>query len=201
MCRTPLNKIAVCIALMIITSGISRSQDSPPASQRKSSRQQDWPVYGGTTENSRYSTLAQINRENVKQLQVAWSFDSGETGGLQTSPIIVGGVLYAYTPSQKVIALNAATGALLWKFDPAAQGWQPDRGLAYWSDGNGKEKRILAGIMNFVYALDARTGKPIPSFGENGRIDLRKDLGRDSETQIIALTSPAVIYKDLRAGT
>ena len=128
---------------------------------------------------------------------MAWSFDTGETGGLQTSPIIVGGVLYAYTPSQKVIALNAATGALLWKFDPAAQGWQPDRGLAYWSDGNGKEKRILAGVMNFVYALDAGTGKPIPTFGENGRIDLRKDLGRDPESQIVALTSPAVIYKDL----
>ena len=195
MCRTSLNKIAVCIALMIITSGISRSQDSPPTVKRPSSKQQDWPVYGGTPENSRYSSLAQINRENVKQLQVAWSFDSGETGGLQTSPIIVGGVLYAYTPSQKVIALNAATGALLWKFDPAAQGWQPDRGLAYWTDG--KEKRILAGVMNFVYALDAGTGKPIPTFGENGRIDLRKDLGRDPETQIIALTSPAVIYKDL----
>jgi quinoprotein glucose dehydrogenase len=192
-----LKKIAACIAVVIVASGIGQPQKSPPAVKHTSSGQQDWPVYGGTPENSRYSSLAQINRENVKQLQVAWSFDSGETGGLQTSPIIVGGALYAYTPSQKVIALNAATGALLWKFDPAAQGWQPDRGLAYWTDGSGKEKRILAGVMNFVYALDAGTGKPIPSFGENGRIDLRKDLGRDPESQIVALTSPAVIYKDL----
>jgi quinoprotein glucose dehydrogenase len=195
MSRALLKKIA-CIVFGIIASGICRSQTSPTIHpSRHSSRQHDWPVYGGTPENSRYSTLAQINRENVKQLQVAWSFDSGETGGLQTSPIIVAGVLYAYTPSQKVIALNAATGALLWKFDPAAQGWQPARGLAYWTDG--KEKRILAGVMNFLYALDAGTGKPIPTFGENGRIDLRKDLGRDPESQIIALTSPAVIYKDL----
>src|SRR6202142_1982029 len=107
MCRTSLNKIAVCIALMIITSGISRSQDSPPTVKRPSSKQQDWPVYGGTPENSRYSSLAQINRENVKQLQVAWSFDSGETGGLQTSPIMRHGVLPVATPSQKAAALNA----------------------------------------------------------------------------------------------
>ena len=205
MCRTSLKRIAASIAFGIATLSINQALQLSAAAQtvqNTSSRQQDWPVYGGTPENSRYSTLAQINRENVKQLQVAWSFDSGETGGLQTSSIIVAGVLYAYTPSQKVIALNAATGTLLWKFEPAAQGWQPDRGLAYWSDGNGtdgtgKDKRILAGVMNFVYALDAGTGKPIPTFGENGRIDLRKDLGRDPESQIIALTSPAVIYKDL----
>ena len=94
-----------------------------------------------------------------------------------------------------MIALNAATGTLLWKFDPAVHGWQPARGLAYWSEG--KEKRILAGVMNSVYALDAATGKPIPSFGDHGRIDLRKDLGRNPETQSIALTSPGVVYKDL----
>src|ERR1700682_5362523 len=155
----------------------------------------DWPVYGGAPENNHYSALAQINRGNVKQLQVAWTFDTGEAGGLQTSPIIVGDVLYAYSPSQRVIALNAATGKLLWKFDPAVRGWQPARGLAYWSDG--KEKRIVAGVMNSVYALDADTGEPIPPFGENGHIDLRADLGRDPETQSIALTSPGVVYKDL----
>ena len=192
MSRRSLKKIVVAIAIaisIIVPAPLSLAQSA------KTSAQRDWPIYGGTPENDHYSTLSQINRENVKQLQVAWSFDTGESGGLQTSPIIVGGVLYAYTPSQKVIALNAATGTLLWKFDPAVHGWQPARGLAYWSDG--KEKRILAGVMNSVYALDADTGKPIPTFGENGRIDLRKDLGRDPETQSIALTSPGVVYKDL----
>ena len=71
----------------------------------------------------------------MKQLEVAWTFDTGETGGLQTSPIVVEGVLYGLTPSQKVFALNAATGKLLWKFDSGIKGTQPDRGLAYWSDG------------------------------------------------------------------
>lgn len=194
-----LNKFAAGIAVAVIVVAIvafgsglfiplSFAQNPPSA-------QYDWPIYGGTPENSHYSPLDQINRGNVRRLQVAWSFDSGESGGLQTSPIIVAGVLYAYTPSQKVIALNASTGELLWKFDSSLHGWQPARGLAYWSDG--KEGRILAGVMNSVYALDAGTGKPISTFGDNGRIDLRRDLGRDPETQSIALTSPGVVYKDL----
>src|SRR6266852_6057498 len=155
----------------------------------------DWPVWGGGPGNMHYSRLAQINRSNVKQLATAWTFDTGEQGGLQTSPLIVGNVLYGITPTQKIFALDAATGKLLWKFDSGINGTQPDRGLAYWSSG--KDKRILAGVMNFVYALDATTGKPIPAFGQNGRIDLRRDLGRDPEKQSIALTSPGVVYKDL----
>ena len=154
-----------------------------------------WPVWGGNFENTHYSPLAQINRGNVKQLAVAWAYDTGEDGGLQTSPIIVDGLLYGISPTQKVFALDAARGKLLWNFDSGIKGTQPDRGLTYWSDG--KDKRILVGVMNFVYALDATTGKPISSFGEDGRIDLRRDLGRDYETQSIALTSPVAIYKDL----
>src|SRR5271165_919932 len=177
-----LRTVGICIAVAIATSADGAPQVSAAAQsvEHPTSERRDWPVYGGAPENSHYSPLAQINRENVKQLQVAWAFDTGESGGLQTSPIIVGDVLYAYSPSQKVIALNAATGQLLWKFDPGVQGWQPARGLAYWS--HGKDKRILAGVMNSVYALDADSGKPVSGFGENGRLDLRKDLGRDPET-------------------
>jgi len=156
----------------------------------------DWPIYGGASENNHYSPLAQINRDNVKNLQVAWTFDTGESGGLQTSPLIVDSVLYGISPSQKIFALDAATGKLLWKFDSGVPGTQPDRGLAYWSDG--RDKRILVGIMHVVYALDAATGKAIPTFGQNGRIDLREGLGREpASEQFIALTSPPVVYKDL----
>ncbi|MFI5093399.1 MAG: pyrroloquinoline quinone-dependent dehydrogenase [Candidatus Acidiferrum sp.] len=155
----------------------------------------DWPVYGGVPENTHYSNLAQINRANVKDLQVAWSFHAGEPGGLETSPIIVDGVLYGITPTQKVFALDGATGKLLWKFDSGIKGTQPDRGLAYWSSE--KDRRILVGVMNFLYALDAASGKPIAAFGKNGRIDLRGDLGRNPERQSVALTSPGIVYKDL----
>src|SRR5258708_6022527 len=70
-----------------------------------------------------------------------------------------------------------------------------NRGVSYWTDGN--DKRIFAAVLHWVYALDAATGKPIPSFGVNGRIDLREGLGRDPAKQSIIVTSPGVIYKDL----
>ena len=159
-------------------------------------QQHDWPVYGGAPEANHYSSLTGINRGNVRQLKIAWSYDTGESGGLQTSPLIVGGVLYGLTPSQKVFALDAATGRELWKFDSGVRGTQPDRGLAYWSGDAGK--RVLVGISNFLYALDASTGKPIGSFGSQGRIDLRENLGREpASAQSIYLTSPGIVYKDL----
>jgi glucose dehydrogenase len=155
----------------------------------------DWPVYGGGPEGDRYSPLKQINTKTVQKLQVAWTFDTHETGGLQTSPLIVGRVLYAYTPTQKVIALDAGTGKLLWTFDPGLKGTQPARGLAMWREG--AEQRLFAGVMNSLYALDPATGQPIASFGEGGHVDLRKELRGDYQQQSIALTSPGVIYKDM----
>jgi quinoprotein glucose dehydrogenase len=158
--------------------------------------QADWAVWGGASENNHYSTLTQINRNNVKQLAVAWSFDSKEVGGLQTSPIEADGVFYGITPTEKIFALDAATGRLFWNFDSGVRGTQPDRGLAYWADG--KDKRILVGVMNFVYVLDAVTGRPIASFGDHGRIDLRENLDRvPAISQSVYLTSPGVVYKDL----
>ena len=155
----------------------------------------DWPAYGGGPEDTRYSPLNQINRQNVQNLQVAWTYDTGETGGLQTSPIVVDGVLYGISPTEKIFALDAATGKELWKFGSGNPNGQPNRGLSYWADRN--DKRVLVGIENYEYALDARTGKAIPQFGENGRIDLRKDLGRDFEHQSLTATSPGMVYKDL----
>lgn len=159
----------------------------------------DWPAFNGQPEADHYSRLAQINRANVHQLKTAWTFDTGEKGDIQTNPLIIGNTLYAYTPTQKVIALDAATGTLKWKFDSGIEGRQPARGLAYWTDG--KAGHIFAGIMNFLYCLDAHTGRPVPPFGEDGRIDLRKGLaefrGEDYQKQSIALTSPGVVYKDL----
>jgi quinoprotein glucose dehydrogenase len=156
---------------------------------------QDWAAYGGSAANQHYSILAQINLSNVKQLEMAWSYDTGETGGMQTTPLVVDGVLYGISPTQKIFALDAENGKLLWKFDSGIKGMQPDRGLAYWSDKS--DKRILVGVMNFLYALDAANGKPIPSFGSNGRTNLQENLGREPRFQSIALTTPGIVYKDL----
>ncbi|MDP9338531.1 MAG: PQQ-binding-like beta-propeller repeat protein [Acidobacteriota bacterium] len=179
-----------------LTFGGSTAREQSKSSSEVLTENYDWPVYGGTPENTHYSLLTQINQGNVKKLAVAWSFDTKEEGGLQTSPIVVNGVLYGITPTQKIFALDAATGKLLWKFDSGIVGTQPNRGLAYWTDG--KSGRILVGVMNFLYALDAATGRPITTFGDAGRVDLRKNLGREpAEAQSIYLTSPGVIYKDL----
>jgi quinoprotein glucose dehydrogenase len=155
----------------------------------------DWPVYGGRSEGDHYSPLSQINRGNVQNLKEAWKFDAAEEGGLETSPIIVGRTLFAYTASQKVIALEASTGKLLWKFDSGVPSKQPARGLAYWTDG--RHGRVLAGVTHYLYALDAQTGKVIASFGDDGRIDLRKGLRGDYQSQSVDLTSPGIVYQDL----
>lgn len=155
----------------------------------------DWPVYGGQAAGDHFSSLTQINRQNVTDLHVAWTYDSGEKGGLETSPLIVGGTVYVVTPSQKVVALDGKTGRPIWKFDAKIESSQPVRGLSWWSDG--KQSRLFAGVMNYLYALDPATGRPIPGFGENGRLDLRKNLRGDYTQQSIALTTPGIIYKDL----
>lgn len=194
-------RMRFCVAALFCMCGstaVIATQTAQPAggATAAAAALRDWPAYGGGPANDHYSPLAQINRRNVRRLEVAWRFDTGEQGGLQTSPIIIGGVLYGITPTQKVFALDAASGKLLWKFDSGIKGTQPDRGLAYWTDG--QEARILVGVMNFLYALDAHTGKPVPAFGDNGRVDLRENLGREpASAQSVDLTSPGIVYKDL----
>ena len=122
----------------------------------------------------------------LRYRRTRWTSDQSAHGG---------GVFYGISPTQKVFALNAATGKELWKFDAGTKGLQPDRGLAYWS--RTATGRIFVGVMNFVYAFDASTGKPIPTFGKDGRIDLQENFGREARWQSIALTSPGIVYKDL----
>ncbi len=158
--------------------------------------QTDWPAYGGDAHQTRYSTLKQITRANVAKLQVAWQYDTADgTGDPQTQPIVVHGVLYGITPRHKIFALDAATGKELWRFDSGTPQRGANRGLVYWEAGD--DHRILAGVKDHIYALDARTGKVIPSFGADGAIDLREGLGRDPSKQSYVLTTPGIIYKDL----
>jgi quinoprotein glucose dehydrogenase len=163
---------------------------------------QQWPVYGGGPESMRYSSLAQINRANVQRLQVAWTFDASDgTVGteLEVNPIVVHGVLYATTASLNVVALNAATGELVWRFDPyngrhVRGGGGRIRGVTYWGDG--QDERIFVGVQQFLYALDAKTGRPVGTFGHGGRIDMRDDL-RPGEKLMISLGTPGIVYRDL----
>lgn len=154
----------------------------------------DWRIYGGSARGDRYSSLTQITRANVQQLKVAWRYDMSAVGDSQTSPLLVGRRLFAYTPDLKVIALDGASGQLLWTFDAGVAGSGPHRGLAYWSDG--KTSRLLAGAMNQLCALDP-TGHRLADFGRNGCVDLREGLGRDPSRIYVSLTSPGIVYRDL----
>ncbi len=161
----------------------------------------NWPIVNGP-DGAHYSALTQINRKNVSQLQRVWQFDSGdqyEGSEMECNPIVLDGVLYATTPRLRVIALDAASGKLLWDFDlhkgEKITAKQRSRGLAYWGDG--VDRRIFAGIDSYIYALNAATGQPIVSFGNAGRIDLLEGLGTNAKGLTIQATSPGVVYKDL----
>jgi quinoprotein glucose dehydrogenase len=148
--------------------------------------------------NIRYSPLTQIDKSNVTRLEVAWMYDSQDAfngSEMQSNPIVVGGVLYATTPALKVVALDAATGRELWKFDPsggAAPGARfRHRGVAVHRD------RVFVTYRNWLYALNATTGQPISTFGANGRVDLRDGLGRPADTLTVTASTPGVVFEDM----
>ena len=152
----------------------------------------DWPVSGGSPGSTRYSSLKQINQSNVSQLQVAWTYDASDgPGTLETNPIVVNGVLYGYTPTQRVFAVNAATGKEIWKFDSGTAGRGNNRGVSYWRGG--ADERIFAAAQRYLYALDAKTGKPVPGFGQGGRIDVQTDLRGDPDKMSAAYGHAPVI--------
>jgi quinoprotein glucose dehydrogenase len=156
-----------------------------------------WPVNGGPY-NLRYTELSQITKANVAQLKVAWTWDAHEAfkdSEMQSNPIVVDGVLYATTPHLHVVALDARTGAQLWMYDPShgetAQRRFRHRGVTVYKD------RVFVSYRNWLYALDCKTGQPIQSFGDDGRIDLRKGLDRPFESLSVSASSPGVIFEDM----
>ena len=161
----------------------------------------NWSVVGGIG-STHYSTLTQINRKNVAKLEKVWQFDSGDEfpgSDMECNPLVLDGVIYAATPRLRVIALDAATGKLLWDFD-AHRGEhvrhkQRSRGFSYWGDGD--ERRIFVGIDSYIYALNAKTGQPVREFGDQGRIDLHEGLGEQAKGLTVEATSPGVVYKNL----
>jgi quinoprotein glucose dehydrogenase len=158
----------------------------------------DWPVNGGT-DNIRYSPLRQIDPSNVAELKPVWTYDSHDAfkgSEMQSNPIVVDGVLYATTPTLKVVALDAASGSEIWTFDPGGGGAAArtrfrHRGVTVYRD------RVFASYRNFLYALDKRTGQPIKSFGADGRIDLREGLGIPVERASVSASSPGAVFEDL----
>jgi quinoprotein glucose dehydrogenase len=130
-----------------------------------------WQRSHGDNGGRRYSALTQINRRNVADLTVAWTYHSHDSGTpLECNPIIVGGTMFTPTPGENVVAVNATNGVELWRFKPG--GRPAFRGLIYWGGNRGAVERILFSSGAFLYALDPKTGRPIETFGENGKITL-----------------------------
>ena len=162
----------------------------------------DWPAYLGDAARSHFSLLKQIDPGNVERLEMAWTYHSGDArtdnlSQIQCNPLIIDGVLYGTTPQLRLVALHAATGRELWKFDPFAGNVNDrpggvNRGLAWWTDGN--ERRILFSVDHFLFAIDPAMGRPFESFGTGGRVDIKEGLGRDVSNLFVASTTPGVVY-------
>jgi quinoprotein glucose dehydrogenase len=189
----------------LLQSCSSDSNDSRNESQSGN----DWPEYLGNAAKSHYSTLDQINTQNVAQLQVAWTYQTegmdtvNNQTQIQCNPIIVNGILYATSPRLDVFALEASTGKELWKFSAAdfwggKNAWAgTNRGVTYWKSDTEDDERILFAAGSYLFAVDAKSGKPIQSFGDSGRVDMRKDLDYDKEDFFIVSNTPGIVYKDL----
>jgi quinoprotein glucose dehydrogenase len=132
----------------------------------------DWLRGNGDNASSRYSRLKQINRSNVSRLEVAWTYRSGDgKGGIEANPVIVDGVLYTPTPGRSIVAIDGATGKEIWRFAP--EGRPAFRSMVYWRGDARHPARIYFPSGDWLYALDARTGKPSSGFGTQGRVVAR----------------------------
>jgi len=144
-----------------------------------------WSVYKADVKGSSHSPLKQITKENVNQLKLAWTFrmpdatQGARSSNSECNPIIVDGVMYATSARHRAYAINANTGALIWSFDPfnGGQGGGVYRAVTYWKDGN--DKRILFTGGDNLFALDARTGKPISTFGQDGKVSMNVGMRGD----------------------
>ena len=197
------------VSALVVLAPLARWQQAP--------RGVDWPNYGNDKGGLKYSPLADINRDNVARLAVAFTWASDERnipasegqkparpGQFQATPLAIHDTLFFSTPFNRVIALDARDGKQLWAYDPEA--WktygQPSngtgfvhRGVATWT--NGRERRVFINSRWRLIALDAATGKPIPSFGANGEVDLTSGLSRSVRREHYTNTSPPVVWGDV----
>ncbi len=179
----------------------------------------DWPAYGGDAGAMRYSPLTEINRTNVAELAPAWTWETGEEplpgprlpvpgervrpGNFQNTPVVINDTMYVSTPYNRVVALDAPTGRVIWSYDPKTTDWgQPPngtgfvhRGVAVWSGSEGR--RIFLNSRWRLIALDAATGEVIESFGDGGEIDLTAQLLWPTNRLHFTQTSPPVVFENL----
>jgi quinoprotein glucose dehydrogenase len=192
-----------------------------PALGQSGARDGQWRCYAGDNGATKYSPLDQIDKDNVKGLKVAWQWNSPDNAVLngdpfkyiervpfiyEATPLMVDGVLYVSTSYSQVAAIDAADGKTKWVYDPKCyDGGRPTnlgfvhRGVAWWTDGKGDDRVLIGTGDSWLIALDAKTGKPCPAFGTDGKVDLTEGLRRkfDRKQRNYAVTSPPVVCRDV----
>ncbi|MDN3690173.1 PQQ-binding-like beta-propeller repeat protein [Cyclobacterium jeungdonense] len=185
--------LILCMVLMVCNSGCNQKQDT----------YSNWGIYKADSESSSYSPLDQINKENVSNLALAWVFEPNDSleGGRprnsESNPIIIEDVLYTTSARGRLFAVHAGTGKLKWSFDPfdGERGGGIKRGVTYWE--NGPDKRILFTGGDKLFAIDAATGVPVPTFGNEGKVDLNQGMRGEPDKISVIPTSPGIIFEDL----
>ena len=178
---------------------------SLPVTAQYGAKNGEWRSYAAEPGSTKYSPLDQINKENAKDLRIAWRFKTDNLGprpdyNMQSVPLVIGEVMYVQAGTRRtVVALNATTGEMLWmwrmdegKRGSAAPRQGSGRGLAYWTDGKGDERIVTVTPGYQLVALNAKTGVPVASFGRNGTVDLKTEIdqpGIDVESADIGLNS------------
>ena len=167
--------------------------------------QTDWPAYGHDAGATRYSPLKQINSKNVSQLHLAWMYETDKAAGedapkrvslSESTPLVIGNVMYMSTPYNRVVALEPETGKEIWKYK--SPGTPAYRGIAYWpGDGKSPSQIVFGTTDGFLISLNAKTGQPVPGFGKEGIVNLREGVGDKYPDNPYGLSSPPSIYRNL----
>ena len=177
----------------------SQSDVRFPFSPAQVATHKHWSEFGGAPDSAQYSSLTQINQSNVKQLKVAWKYSTGDDKRYAFNPVIANGTIYVLAHNNAVVALDAATGKQIWIHETDAQTRLiTNRGINYWESKDHSDRRLFLAVDNHLQAIDARTGKLVPSFGKEGRVDLRVGLGRDPQGLVLVQSlSPGRVFEDL----
>ncbi len=187
--RRSLRRIAQALTCLPLIS-IASAQNDPHAS---------WRAYGGAEDGAQYSSLKQVNRGNVMQLKSVWTVSTGDDAVYAFNPLVIGDTLYALAEKDHILALDAATGKQKWSHSIQAKTpLLTNRGLTYWQSKNGSDARLIFAADNAIQEIDARTGKSIDAFGQDGRIDLREGLGRDpASLALVQSYNPGRVFENL----
>ena len=199
--------------VVVLVAAVAFAVFSSPRAQSQQGAMVEWPYVGADQAHSKFSTAAQVTLDNVDQLEIAWEWEPGELplqeygtrpGSFEATPLMIDNILYITTMYTRVVALDAGTGEEIWAFDPrayegGARGAPPGgfkhRGAAV--HGRGDDMRVFLNSRDRLYAVDAKSGELVPTFGDAGQVPLTEGFPNDVSPDEFDQTSPPVVFEDL----